>query len=97
MKPAPDIHPLQIRSLNESFYRADPAEYIVQRIWSLAASLDPATQPRRVQFGEFSMARDQDDIPDVEKVMACGFDRRVAVFCDRSVSDHATRWLSRIP
>ena len=69
VSPAPEIHPLQFGSLNESFYHAEPSEYLVQRLWSLAASLDPAAQPSRVQFGQFSMAWEPEDILNDNKAM----------------------------
>ena len=69
VKSAPAIHPLQYGSLNEHFYHAEPSEYLLQRLWSLAASLDPATQPTAVQFDQFSMAREPEDILDDNKAM----------------------------
>ncbi|GHF04462.1 hypothetical protein [Pseudolysinimonas yzui] len=68
--PPPDIHASAFADLNRDFYRAEPAEYLDNRLWSLLTMIGETGRPRparqRRRYGErtYSWTSDPEEVRD---------------------------------
>lgn len=66
--PTPDVHPSAFADLNRDFYRAEPAEYLDNRLWSLLTMIGetgrarPARQRRRYGSQTYTWTTDSDEV-----------------------------------